>query len=67
MIKEVKEGNTLLIKGPTRVVLREGQIEVFGKILTPQKDEESNTLIVPSATVYPIYSIKDTKVDVVVG
>lgn len=64
MIKEVKEGNTLLVKGPTRVVLREGQIEVFGKVLTPQKDEESNTLIVPSATVYPIYSVEDTKVDV---
>ena len=64
MIKEVKEGNTLLVKGPTRVVLREGQVEVFGKILTPQKDEESNTLIIPSANVYPIYSIEDTKVDV---
>jgi len=64
MIKEVEEGNTLLVKGPTRVILREGKIEVFGKVLEPQKDEESNTLIVPSATVYPLYSLQNSKIEI---
>jgi polynucleotide 5'-kinase involved in rRNA processing len=64
MIKEVKEGNTLLVKGPTRVILRGGKIEVFGKVVELQKDEESNTLIVPSATVYPLYSIEKSKVEI---
>ena len=64
MIKEVEEGNTLLVKGPTRVILKEGSIEVFGKVLKPQKDEESNTLIVPSANVYPLYSLENSKVEI---
>jgi polynucleotide 5'-kinase involved in rRNA processing len=64
MIKEVEEGNTLLVKGPTRVILKEGKVEVFGKILKPQKDEESNTLIVPSANVFPLYSLEDAKVEI---
>jgi polynucleotide 5'-kinase involved in rRNA processing len=64
MIKEVEVGNTLLVKGPTRVILKEGKVEVFGKILKPQKDEESNTLIVPSANVFPLYSLEDTKVEI---
>ena len=64
MIKEVEEGNTLLVKGPTRVILKEGSIEVFGKVLKPQKDEESNTLIVPSANVYPLYTLENSKVEI---
>ena len=64
MIKVVEKGNTLLVKGPTRVILKEGSIEVFGKVLKPQKDEESNTLIVPSANVYPLYSLENSKVEI---
>ena len=64
MIKVVEKGNTLLVKGPTRVILKEGSIEVFGKVLKPQKDEESNTLIVPSANVYPLYTLENSKVEI---
>jgi len=64
MIKNITKGHTLLVQGPTRVVLVEGKIEVFGKIFVPEKIEENNVLIVPGANVYPIYSVESSKLDV---
>ncbi len=64
MIKNISEGHTLLVQGPTRIVLVEGKIEVFGKIFVPDKIEKKNTIIVPGANVYPIYSIESSKLDV---
>lgn len=64
MIKNISKGHTLLVQGPTRVVLVEGKIEVFGKIFVPVKIEENNVLIVPSANVYPIFSVESSKLDV---
>ncbi|MBD3195499.1 MAG: hypothetical protein GF317_10615 [Candidatus Lokiarchaeota archaeon] len=71
MIKEVEKDKTLLVKGPTRVNLIEGKVEVFGKIITPEEDvpekeEEQNNdgLIVPSATMYPFYALEDSKFEI---
>ena len=62
MIKEIKKGNTLLIKGPTRVEILEGNIEIFGKKISNEK--KKNILIIPSATRYPIYTIEDSKLEI---
>lgn len=63
MDKELKKGTTLLAKGPTRISLLEGEIEVFGKsIVSGNKDE--GILIIPSANVYPIYAVQNSKLEV---
>ncbi|MDX1797727.1 MAG: Clp1/GlmU family protein [Candidatus Lokiarchaeia archaeon] len=71
MIKNVNKGHTLIVKGPARLTLLEGKIDVFGKILTPEKEKSSsdvsnlnNVLIVPSAQSYPIYAVEKSKLDV---
>ncbi|MFX1481481.1 MAG: Clp1/GlmU family protein [Promethearchaeota archaeon] len=64
MIKDVTKGHTLLTKGPARIRLLEGQIEVFGKIFTPKKSEEENTLIIPGGNKYPLFAVEKSKVDV---
>ncbi|MCK4383868.1 MAG: hypothetical protein KAW66_11275, partial [Candidatus Lokiarchaeota archaeon] len=56
--------HTLLIKGSSRVQLLEGKIEVFGKIFEPKKNEQENTIIVPSANVYPIYALEPSKLEI---
>lgn len=74
MIKELKESHTLLVKGPTRVNLLEGKVEVFGKLILPEDDEsissldnleEQNVLIVPGAKKYPLYAVEDSKMEIV--
>ena len=35
MIKNVNKGYTLLVKGPARITLIEGKVEVFGKLFLP--------------------------------
>jgi len=64
MIRDIENNTTLLIRGPARIVLLEGQIEVFGKVFSHQKNEEKNTIIVPSATAYPLYALKPSKLEV---
>ncbi|MHA1195323.1 MAG: Clp1/GlmU family protein [Promethearchaeota archaeon] len=64
MIQQVQKGHTLLVKGPTRVVLLEGKIDILGKVFIPQKQEEKNTLIIPSANTYPLHAVEDTKLDI---
>ncbi|MFX0008348.1 MAG: Clp1/GlmU family protein [Promethearchaeota archaeon] len=71
MIKNINKGHTLLVKGPARLTLLEGKVDVFGKILTPEKEESSsdvsnlnNVLIVPSAQSYPIYAVEKSKLDI---
>ena len=49
MIHNVEKGHTLLIKGPSRIELMKGKIEVFGKLFVPTKQEDMNTLVIPSA------------------
>ncbi len=71
MIKNVDKGHTLLVKGPARISLVEGKVDVFGKIFTPEKEKSSSeasdlndALIVPSAQSYPIYAVEKSKLDI---
>ena len=64
MIQEVQKEHTLLIKGSSRVQLLEGKIEVFGKIFVPKKNEQENTIIVPSANIYPLYALEPSKIEI---
>ncbi len=71
MIKNVNKGHTLLVKGPARITLVEGKVDVFGKIFTPEKEKSpsdtsnlNDVLIVPSAQSYPIYAVEKSKLDI---
>lgn len=73
MIQEIEKGNSLLVKGPTRITLLKGKVEVFGKEFIPKKEEinsnlpaleEQNVLIAPSATSFPLHALEDSKVEV---
>ncbi len=73
MIKKINKGHTLLVKGPTRVTLLEGKIDVFGKIFLPIKEvsgknmsfsEGQDVLIVPSAHNYPLYALENSKLEI---
>ncbi|MFX1409218.1 MAG: Clp1/GlmU family protein [Promethearchaeota archaeon] len=73
MIKKMNKGHTLLVKGPTRITLLEGKIDVFGKVFLPKKEGANNTmslgeeidiLIVPSAQNYPLYALENSKLDI---
>ncbi|MFW9827801.1 MAG: Clp1/GlmU family protein [Candidatus Thorarchaeota archaeon] len=68
MIKNVVKGHTLLIKGPARISLLEGKIDVFGKIFLPRKKSDSlyinDALIIPSAQSYPIYALEKSKLEI---
>ncbi|MHA1985629.1 MAG: Clp1/GlmU family protein [Promethearchaeota archaeon] len=73
MIKNIEKGNTLIVKGPSRITLLEGELEVFGKMLHPEKGsstqsvedfEAQNTLIIPSAHCYPLYARDNSKLEI---
>ncbi|MFX0038088.1 MAG: Clp1/GlmU family protein [Promethearchaeota archaeon] len=71
MIKNISKGHTLLVKGPARITLVEGKVEVFGKIFTPENEQSSSektpvndVLIIPSAQSYPIYGVEKSKLEV---
>jgi polynucleotide 5'-kinase involved in rRNA processing len=73
MIKEIQEDNTLLIKGPARITILEGEIEVFGKHIAASKEitssdssiiEEKNVLIVPGANNYPLHALEASKLEI---
>ncbi|MHA2035574.1 MAG: Clp1/GlmU family protein [Promethearchaeota archaeon] len=73
MIKNIEKGNTLIVKGPARITLLEGELEVFGKIILPEKEsstrdsadfEAENMIIIPSAQSYPLYTQENSKIDI---
>ncbi len=70
MIKNINKGHTLLIKGPARITLLEGKIDVFGKIFLPDKKNsppdstDKYALIIPSAQIYPLYAIDTSKLEI---
>jgi polynucleotide 5'-kinase involved in rRNA processing len=72
MIKNLPKGSTLLAKGPTRITLLEGKIEVFGRSIIPQKGnssaepdfKEESVLIIPSAKIYPLYALDKSKLEI---
>ncbi len=72
MIKNINKGHTLLVKGPARITILEGKIDVFGKIYLPEKEKEEssssiekeNVLIVPSAQCYPLFTVDNSKLEI---
>ncbi len=64
MIQEVQKDHTLLVKGPSRVTLLEGKVEVFGKEFSPKKSEVENIIIVPSANSYPLFALESSKLEI---
>ncbi len=71
MIKNIKKGYTLLVKGPARITILEGKIDVFGKIYLPEKGSSSgsstndgNVLIIPSAQIFPLFALDNSKLEV---
>lgn len=71
MDEKIKKGNTLLVKGPSRVTILKGKVEVFGKIVEPEKKSEEDSdfegddvLIIPSANLYPLYALENSEIEV---
>jgi len=67
MIQNVEKSHTILIKGPSRINILEGKVEVFGKIFSPEKAGKENSLIIPSATIYPIYALELSKLEIYIS
>ncbi|MFX0104137.1 MAG: Clp1/GlmU family protein [Candidatus Hodarchaeota archaeon] len=71
MIKSLSKGQTLLVKGPARITILEGKIDVFGKIYLPEKTLTStlpksngHILIIPGSQSYPLYATVKSKLEV---
>jgi len=69
MIKNINKGHTLIVRGPARITLLEGKIDVFGKIILPEKEKDTSespneALIVPSAQIYPLYALEKSKLEI---
>ncbi|MBD3255685.1 MAG: hypothetical protein GF383_11380 [Candidatus Lokiarchaeota archaeon] len=76
MIKEIEKNNTLIVKGPTRVNLLEGKIDVLGKKIEPEESKEvkkdtkdflvddESVLIVPSGNTYPLFTLEKSKLEI---
>jgi len=64
MIRNMQIDQTLLVKGPARIDLLEGKIEVFGKIFVKEKSTQDNSLIVPSANTYPLHALELSKLEI---
>lgn len=77
MIQELKKGHTLVARGPTRITMLEGKVEIFGKILKPEEEKsteeqeedtplfkDESVLIIPSATVYPLHALEKSKLEI---
>ena len=72
MIKNINKGHTLLVRGPARITILEGKIDVFGKIYLPEKEKEKpsslidneSVLIVPSAQSYPLFTVDNSKLEI---
>jgi len=71
--KELKKGHTLLVKGPTRVNVVKGKVEILGKKISGKQNEtitdldkieEDNVLIVPDAKQYPLYANEDVTLEI---
>ncbi|MFW9897705.1 MAG: Clp1/GlmU family protein [Candidatus Thorarchaeota archaeon] len=73
MIKNIEKGHTLLVKGPTRITLLEGKLEVLGKTILPDKKSsnldfsefnEDYVIIIPSANHYPLFALEKSKLEI---
>jgi len=64
MIQNIQIKQTLLVKGPARINLLEGKIEVFGKIFKKEKSTQNSAIIVPSANTYPLHALEPSKLEI---
>ncbi|MFX0187418.1 MAG: Clp1/GlmU family protein [Candidatus Hodarchaeota archaeon] len=73
MIKTIEKGHTLLVKGPTRITLLDGKLEVLGKTILPDKRssnldfsefDEDYVIIIPSANHYPLFTLEKSKLEI---
>ncbi len=73
MNKNIEKGNTLIVNGPARISLLEGELEVFGKVVHPEKGSSTletenfkaqNTIIIPSAQSYPLYAREKSELEI---
>jgi polynucleotide 5'-kinase involved in rRNA processing len=72
MIQNIQNGRTLIVKGPTRITLLEGKLEVIGKLIAPDKQvsdteidfNNESVLVIPSANTLPLYTLENSKLEV---
>lgn len=73
MIKEIEKANTLIVRGPARVTLLEGSLEVLGKMISPDERTDSsdlaeiegeNVIIIPSANTLPLFALETSKLEI---
>ena len=73
MISDIKQGNTLIVKGPTRITVLKGKIEVIGKIILPETGDSSsesseyedlNVLVIPEANTYPLFALENSELEI---
>ena len=73
MIKNIEKGNTLIVRGPARITLLEGKLDVFGKDFLPEKgttdspipiNENRSIIIIPSAQSYPLYANEKSRLEI---
>ncbi|MFX1259742.1 MAG: Clp1/GlmU family protein [Promethearchaeota archaeon] len=73
MIKNLEKGHTILTRGPSRITLLEGKLEVFGKEILPKKEnlsldlsefEDESVIIIPSAKSYPLFALENSKLEI---
>jgi polynucleotide 5'-kinase involved in rRNA processing len=62
MLQNIQINQTSLVKGPARIILLEGKVEVFGKIF--EKSAGDNAIIVPSANTYPLHALEPSKLEI---
>ncbi|MFX1571154.1 MAG: Clp1/GlmU family protein [Promethearchaeota archaeon] len=62
-----------MVKGPARITVLEGKIDVFSKIFLPLKKrdsqvefdiEEKNVMIIQSAQIFPLYAQQNSKLEI---
>jgi len=73
MIKNIEKGNTLLVKGPSRITLLEGKLEVLGKTISRNQKssnldlsefDEEYIIIIPGANHYPLFALESSKLEI---
>ena len=73
MKKVLLKDHTLLAKGPTRITVLKGKIEVIGKIILPESGDPSsesseyedlNILVIPEANTYPLFALENSELEI---
>ena len=79
MIKKYKSGKCILVKGPAKVEIIQGKVEIFGKTITQTKskgkDEETaissegadNVVIISTGVRYPFFILEDSELEIYIN